>query len=126
MSKDIRELYEEMGIFSIAAFPDADSYEHLLKLEQEAVEAQVDADNIDEYADCLLVLFGAAFKAGISWKQLFKAAKGKLEKIKYRDWEKQDDGTYQHVKAVSCGECNDTGWQQLMNGGAKRCYRCNP
>lgn len=114
-----------MGIFSIAAFPDADSYEHLVKLADEAIEAQVDADNIEEYADCLLVLFGASFKAGFSWQDLFSAAKEKFTTLKTREWVKQRDGTYQH-KTISCGECNDTGWQQLMNGGTKRCYRCNP
>lgn len=96
---EAKQVYEEMGQFAAKAFPDASSYEHLLKLEQEAVEAQVDAGNIEEYADCLLCLFGAAHKAGFSFEDLLKSAKNKLERCQSRKWKKMPDGTYQHIES---------------------------
>lgn len=89
-------LFDAMGSFAVKTFPDAGSIEHLKKLKHEADEAIAEPQNVEEYADMLLALFGAAEKAGITHKQLIEASEGKLEVVKTRTWVKLPDGTYQH------------------------------
>lgn len=89
-------LFELMGIFAVKTFPDAGSVEHLKKLKIEADEAIQDPKDILEYSDCLLALFGAAYKAGFTYNQLIESSKSKFEIVKSRKWEKLSDGTYQH------------------------------
>jgi len=89
-------LFAEMGSFAVQTFPDAGSVEHLKKLKHEADEAIAEPQNVEEYADCLLALFGAAHKAGITYETLLNASAGKLEIVKQRSWNKLPDGTYQH------------------------------
>ena len=91
-------LYSEMGEFTKAAFSDAGSVEHLLKLKNEADEAIAAPHDSIEYADCLLCLFGAAYKAGIAYERLLSIARAKLEILKTCKWEKMPDGTYQHIE----------------------------
>ena len=93
----MKDLYNDMAEFSFKAFPDADEKDHLVKLIHEATEARVSCKDIEEYADCLLALFGACAKAGISYSKLILTAKGKMEVNKARTWERQKDGTYQHT-----------------------------
>lgn len=89
-------LFDAMGSFAVKTFPDAGSIEHLKKLKHEADEAIAEPQSVEEYADMLLALFGAAEKAGITHKQLIEASEGKLEVVKTRTWKKLPDGTYQH------------------------------
>jgi predicted house-cleaning noncanonical NTP pyrophosphatase (MazG superfamily) len=91
------ELYELMGKFSIETFPKADSVDHLKKLQSETLEAIEDPKDVYEYADCLLCIFGAAYKAGFSYEELKLASETKLYVNKNRKWEKLEDGTYQHI-----------------------------
>lgn len=86
--------------FTKTTFPDAGPVEHLKKLVQEAWEASKAPGDITEYADCLLCLFAAAGKAGITHDQLIKAAAKKLEECKGRKWQRLEDGTYQHIPAT--------------------------
>lgn len=89
-------LFDLMGQFAVKTFPDAGSVEHLKKLKIEADEAIQDPKDIIEYSDCLLALFGAAYKAGFTYDQLIESSKSKFEIVKTRKWEKLSDGTYQH------------------------------
>ena len=89
-------LFNAMGKFAVEQFPDAGSIEHLKKLKHEADEAIAEPQNLVEYADCLLALFGAAYKAGFTYEDLLKASEGKFEIVKKRNWKRLDDGTYQH------------------------------
>ena len=89
-------LFDAMGKFAVEKFPDAGSVEHLKKLKYEADEAIAEPQDLVEYADCLLALFGAAYKAGFTYEDLLKASEGKLEIVKKRNWKRLDDGTYQH------------------------------
>lgn len=91
-------LFDQMGIFAKERFPNAGSIEHLLKLKQEADEAIKSPKDITEYADCLLALFGAAHKAGFTFKQLLFASNQKFKVVKQRKWERLEDGTYQHCR----------------------------
>jgi len=93
----MKELYTLMGKFAKETFPDAGPVEHLRKLVQEAEEAIDDPANIEEYADCLLTIFGAAAKANFFYKELLQAAQEKLGKVQKRKWKRNSDGTYQHI-----------------------------
>ena len=90
------EFYEIFGEWTYKAFPDATSKDHLKKLIHEAIEAIDDPGDLHEYADCLMALFGAAYKAGFGYPLLLKAAIKKLEVNRHREWVKLSDGTYQH------------------------------
>ena len=89
-------LFDAMGKFAVEKFPDAGSIEHLKKLKHEADEAIAEPQNLVEYADILLALFGAAYKAGFTYEQLLEASVGKFEIVQKRTWIRLDDGTYQH------------------------------
>ena len=89
-------LFYVMGKFAIEKFPDAGSIEHLKKLKHEADEAIADPQDIVEYADILLALFGAAYKAGFTYEQLLEAGEDKFKIVQKRKWERLADGTYQH------------------------------
>ena len=91
-------LFDAMGKFAVEKFPDAGSIEHLKKLKHEADEAIAEPQNLVEYADILLALFGAAYKAGFTYEQLLKASDGKFKVVKSRKWMKLPDGTYQHYR----------------------------
>ena len=90
-------LFNEMGEFSVKTFTGATAKGHLRKLKEEADEAIEDPTDIKEYADCLMALFGAAYKAGFTYDSLIQAGKEKLEINKSRKWVKLENEIYQHV-----------------------------
>jgi hypothetical protein len=91
-------IYNEMGQFAEKTFPDATPIEHLKKLQQEVNESIQAPTDITEYADCLLALFGAAYRAGFTYAELVVATANKLIVCQNRKWERKPDGTYQHIK----------------------------
>ncbi len=93
----MESIYDKMGSFAARKFADATAIDHLEKLRQEAQEAKEAPEDITEYADCLLCLFGAATKRGFTYQQLLKATADKLFIVENRVWKKKEDGTYQHV-----------------------------
>lgn len=71
----------------------------LRHLEREAVEAQGAPTDVEEYADCFLLILDAARRAGISPLQLIEAAQQKLEINKRREWPGPvDDQPVEHVR----------------------------
>lgn len=74
----------------------------LAHLALEAKEAIDKPDDIEEYADCLLLIMDAVRRAGISPKQWILTARNKLEKNKLREWPPIDynniDSCVQHIK----------------------------
>lgn len=92
----MKDVYYNMGEFSVEIFHDALSEDHLLKLQHEAEEAITEPNDIYEYADCILALFAAAYKAGFTFEQFQQATEDKFEILKTRKWKKKEDGTYQH------------------------------
>ena len=70
----------------------------LKHLEKEAREAQEALDPI-EIADCLLLVFDAARRRGLTLDQLMDAAEWKLEVNKMRKWNKPtSDEPIEHVR----------------------------
>jgi hypothetical protein len=71
----------------------------LKHLEKEAKEAQASPQDIKEYADCLLLVFDAARRAGFKPGQLLQAAQVKLGQNKCRQWPTPvDDEPVEHVR----------------------------
>jgi hypothetical protein len=71
----------------------------LRHLEKEAKEAQEDETNINEYADCLLLLLDATRRGGFTLMHLLRAAQAKMEVNKKRSWPKPvSDTPVEHVR----------------------------
>lgn len=92
------QLFYEMADYASVNFKDSNALDHLRKLKKEADEAIADPLNKEEYADCLLSLFSAFYKAGYDFNDLMDACFAKMEKLKTRNWRKGPDGLYQHIK----------------------------
>jgi hypothetical protein len=71
----------------------------LRHLEKEARETQAAPDDIEEYADCFLLILDAARRAGISPQQLVEAAQRKMVINRQRTWPRPvDDQPVEHVR----------------------------
>lgn len=71
----------------------------LRHLEKEAVETQAAPNDIEEYADCFLLILDAARRAGISPLQLIEAAQRKMVINRQRTWPRPvDDQPVEHVR----------------------------
>jgi hypothetical protein len=71
----------------------------LRHLEKEAVETQAAPDDIEEYADCFLLILDAARRAGISPLQVIEAAQRKMVVNRQRTWPRPiDDQPVEHVR----------------------------
>lgn len=71
----------------------------LRHLEKEARETQAAPNDIEEYADCFLLILDAARRAGISPRQLIEAAQRKMVVNRQRTWPRPvDDQPVEHVR----------------------------
>ena len=70
----------------------------LKHLEKEAKEAREHPDDVEEFADCLLLILDASRRAGITPLKLIQAAKVKLDVNRSRTW--NDLGTDEPVAHV--------------------------
>jgi hypothetical protein len=82
----MQQLFHDIGKWSDTTFGDERLNSTIHHLELEVGELKVDPFEIEEYADCLLLLFDAARKAGFEFSDLLLAAQMKLEKNKARKW----------------------------------------
>lgn len=71
----------------------------LKHLRKEAKEAIAKPNDLEEYADCLFLVFDATRRAGFSYDQLVEACFAKLAENKGRKWQKPTkDGPVEHVR----------------------------
>jgi hypothetical protein len=72
----------------------------LKHLAKEVQEAQADPTDLEEYADCLFLLFDATRRAGFTYNQLLLKAFEKLDKNRLRKWPKPstNDEPIEHVR----------------------------
>ena len=91
-------LYNKIARMAQDLFPDATSIDHIKKLKEEAQEVISDPSDEEEYADCLIALIAGAAKQGINWNDLKQITYKKVNKNYDRDWKKDSDGVYSHVK----------------------------
>lgn len=90
--QNLEELFERFKTFSKKTFVGAEAESYLNKLDEEVQELKEDP-NIEELADCMLVLVGLSrFVEG----DLKEAVRQKILKNERRDWVKMPDGTYHH------------------------------
>lgn len=85
-------------------FPTATALSKIYHLEQEIIELkkELEADNenkLFELADCFLLLFGAAAKAGMKYDDIIECIDNKMQININRKWGKPDEnGIINHVK----------------------------
>lgn len=87
---DLAAFWESHAAWSEATFGTAAELSPigpLKHLAMEAVEAQKDLTDLSEFADCLLLTFDAARRAGFTYEELVAAAWAKLEINKARKWQ---------------------------------------
>lgn len=87
------QLFERFIQFSQTTFSDAKAESYLAKLKEEIHELQ-EQPNMEELADCMMVLIGLSrFLPGDLMQTLAK----KIEINENRTWIKQANGTYRHA-----------------------------
>jgi predicted house-cleaning noncanonical NTP pyrophosphatase (MazG superfamily) len=90
--QSLEQLFERFKSFSEKTFVGAETQSYLNKLEEEVAELKEDP-NIEELADCMLVLVGMSrFIEG----DLKEALREKILKNEGRTWAQMPDGTYHH------------------------------
>jgi hypothetical protein len=101
-SPDLFFLEQDRLAWSLKTFTDATPISSLRKLEEEIKEIEADINNgvknPEEYADALMCLFDSAGRHGITVGEITHAFYHKLKKNKSREWVKNPDNTYSHVK----------------------------
>lgn len=100
-----KEQFEEVTKWQNETFPAATFFSQLSHLDDEIIELAIEFSSVErknlslEFADCFMLLFGAAAKAGMSYEEIYKAINKKMEINKKRKWGKPDErGVYTHVK----------------------------
>jgi len=102
-----RQTYEDIIEWSQATFGSSTErgpigpLKHLIKEAGEAIEAPKD---ILEYADCQILVWDAAARAGFSYDELIAAVTAKFAMLKHREYPKTADGEIsEHVKELPAG-----------------------
>lgn len=91
-------LQARTGAWTTKQFPTRTTESIMNHLCSEAGEVTKEPFDIEEYADCFLLLLDAAFYNGISIAQIVDAAETKLEKNKQRNWgEPNSEGFTEHL-----------------------------
>lgn len=100
-------LIDQIIIWQNDTFPSATAKSKLLHLREEIEELLMEINNPNmciedlesEFADCFLLLFGAANKIGFTLKDIQRIMSEKLNKNKMRNWQEPDENNvYRHIK----------------------------
>jgi len=103
----MRELFEKIVAWQNKTFPGATAESKVHHLTEEVQELLSDiqngatTDDLElEFADCFLLLFGAAQKVNLDYNDLVNAIEKKFKINTERDWGKPDEnGVVKHVKS---------------------------
>jgi hypothetical protein len=102
MDIDLIQLEKQRFEWSLKTFPEATAKSSLKKLKEEIKEIKSDmkagVKNPEEYADALMCLFDSAGRDGIPVEAIVNAFAKKFEINKNRQWIKNPDNTYSHIK----------------------------
>jgi hypothetical protein len=99
-----KEQFESITNWQRITFPEANALSKIHHLEQEVLELELDlvSDNDKrslEFADCILLIFGAACADGMTYEDICKAIDDKMEINKKRTWGNPDaNGVVNHLK----------------------------
>jgi hypothetical protein len=80
-----------------------DIAEHAGKKAVHEAQEFVDNPSLEEAADTIIAVLGACRGQEWTLRELGSAMLAKMEVNRQRTWERQPDGTYQHVKEASSG-----------------------
>jgi hypothetical protein len=94
----MKKLHKKTKYFTSEMLKDPNPKNYLNKLKDEIKEVEENVTDAEEFADCLIALFGASINAGITYEELKKAALKKIKININREWVQQPDGTFQHKK----------------------------
>lgn len=102
LGADLYDLAEELSAWSQATFgadQERGPLGALRHLEKEAREAQAAPTDLEEYADCLLLVLDASRRAGFNVWKLVRSACAKLQVNKQRTWPKPtSDEPVEHAR----------------------------
>ena len=71
----------------------------IMHLAKEVIELAGAPYDVEEYADCLMLVCDGASNAGISMRAVLDAAWNKLDKNRYREWgEPDENGLVEHIR----------------------------
>lgn len=96
--------FEAITEWQKSVFKNATAFSKLQHLKEEIEELEIDLDNDSinkrlEYADCFILLFGAAAADGMTYENICDAIQEKHEINKVRKWGKPDiNGVIKHCK----------------------------
>lgn len=99
-----QEQFEAITQWQKETFKTATPLSMIAHLRQEVNELESDIQNhIDnrhlEYADCFILLFGAAFRDGMTYEDICAAINEKMVINRFRKWGEPDaDGVVNHIK----------------------------
>jgi len=134
-----QQLFNEVTEWQKKTFPQATTISKLHHLKQEVEELFKAIEYLDpedpedhvkpEFADCFLLLFGAAKAYGMTYEEITKCIEDKFEINKLRKWGEADkDGVVNHVKEESKGvypKCESCGIDLPENFISDLCYGCD-
>ena len=102
-----RLLLQDIADWQTTTFPKADTtskLHHLKEEVQELIDAVEEGDPVKiekEFADCFLLLFGAADCRGFGWSSIKEIMRNKLDINKLRSWGLPDqNGVVHHIKTT--------------------------
>jgi len=96
--------FKEITEWQEITFPTSTALSKVAHLKQEVLELESDlkansSHKYSEWADCAILLFGAAKLAGMDYKGCLNAIQEKFEINKVRKWGKPDEnGVVNHLK----------------------------
>lgn len=96
--------FNEITKWQNETFGEATAYSKVMHLKEEIEELAVDVaiDGYEkqlEFADCFILLFGAAASDGMSYEDICKAINKKMAINRARKWGKPDEnGVVKHIK----------------------------
>ena len=96
---DWQLLFDRSRAFQNEKFPDQSIDSKLIHLAREVEELRKEPTEIEEFADCLILIFGCAAKQGLTAQQLVSAAHKKLTVCEKRTWGPADaEGVHHHLE----------------------------
>ena len=95
---DFESVFQRVAAFQVKQFPNQSVHSKLVHLKREVDELIQAPDDAHEWADCLLLILGAASKAGFTPETLLRHADAKMEINESRSWGEPDaDGIHHHL-----------------------------